>query len=323
MALIFVTRRIPEIGLTKLREAGHELVINEKDDVLTKEELVNELSKKPYEGILSLLTDTINKEVLETAPTVKIVSNYAVGYNNIAVSELKEVGVVATNVPGVLTDTVAEFAVSLILSITKRIVEADNFVRADKFAGWEPELLLGTDLKGKTLGVIGAGRIGSEVAKIMSLGFGMEIKYYDVARSEALEKEVGCTFCETVEEVLENSDVVSLHAPLLPATHHLINAERLALMKPTAYLVNTSRGALIDEKALVKALKSNKIRGAALDVFENEPELAVGLKDLPNVILTPHIASASEETRNKMAEIVAENMIAFFEGEVPPNVVDK
>ncbi|MEZ4104424.1 MAG: D-glycerate dehydrogenase [Candidatus Paceibacterota bacterium] len=322
MALIFVTRRIPEIGLTKLREAGHELVVSEKDGVLTREEMISELSKKSYEGILSLLTDKIDKELIEAVPTVKLVSNYAVGYNNIAVNELKEIGVTSTNVPGVLTDTVAEFTVSLILAITKRIVEADKFTRVGKYEGWAPELMLGTDLKGKTLGIVGAGRIGSEVAKRMAHGFGMEIKYSDVSRSEKLEEVVGCSYCESLEELLETSDVVSLHAPLLPSTHHLINAKRLALMKLTAYLINTSRGPLIDEKALVEVLKDNKIKGAALDVFENEPELAAGLKDLPNVILTPHIASASEETRDKMAEIVSENMIAFFKGEVPPNILN-
>lgn len=321
MALIFVTRKIPQIGLTRLREAGHELVISEKDGVLTTEELKAELSKRPYEGILSLLTDTIDKSIIEVAPEVKIVSNYAVGYNNLSVSELKDSGVVCTNVPGVLTDTVAEFAVAMIMAVTKRVVEADRFVRVDKFAGWAPELLLGADLKGKTLGVVGAGRIGSEVAKRMSYGFDMKIKYNDISRSEKLEQETDCEFCDSLEELLKESDVVSLHAPLLPSTRHLINADRLALMKPTAFLINTSRGALIDEVALVEALKNKTIKGAGLDVFENEPELTAGLKELDNVVLSPHIASASEETRDKMSELVADNMIAFFNGEVPPNAV--
>lgn len=322
MALIFVTRKIPEVGLVKLREAGHELIVSEKDGVLTTEELKSELAKRPYEGVLSLLTDTINKEILEVAPQVKIVSNYAVGYNNIAVTELKGAGVVATNVPGVLTDTVAEFTVSLILAVTKRLIEADDFVRKGKFEGWAPELMLGTDLKGKTLGIVGAGRIGSEVAKRMALGFGMQVRYSDMSRSEKLEEEIDCSYCESLDELLQVSDVVSLHAPLLPSTHHLINAEKLALMKSTAYLINTSRGALIDEKALVEVLKDRRIKGAGLDVFENEPALADGLAELENVVLSPHIASASEETRNKMSEIVAENMIAFFKGEVPSNVVE-
>ncbi len=322
MALIFVTRKIPEIGLTKLREAGHELVVSEKDGVLTTEELKAELAKRPYEGVLSLLTDPIDRNVLTAAPGVKIVSNYAVGYNNIAVSELKEMGIMATNVPGVMTDTVAEFTVALILAVSKRLVEADRFARDGKFDGWAPELMLGTDLKDKTLGIVGAGRIGSATARRMALGFDMRIKYYDVTRSEDLEKEIDCEFCESLEELLGESDVVSLHAPLLPSTHHLINAERLTLMKPSAYLINTSRGALVDETALVEALKNKTIRGAGLDVFENEPELADGLIELDNVVLAPHIASASEETRNKMAEIVAENMIAFFRGETPENVIE-
>lgn len=320
MALIFVTRKIPETGLKHLREAGHELTVSEKDGVLTTDELKAELAKKPYEGILSLLTDSIDKEVLKSAPQVRIVSNYAVGYNNLAVSELNEAGIVTTNVPGVLTDTVAEFAVALTLAVTKRIPEADEFVRAGKFAGWAPQLFLGTDLKNKTLGVVGAGRIGSEVARRMLHGFGMKIKYNDLTRSKELE-EIGCDYCESLQELLKTSDIVSLHVPLLPTTLHLIDAEGLALMKPTAYLINTSRGALVDEKALVEALKNNKLKGAGLDVYENEPELTEGLAELKNVVLTPHIGSASEETRDKMAEIVAENMISFFKGEKPANVI--
>lgn len=321
MALIFVTRKIPQVGIEQLREAGHEVVVSEKDGVLTPEELQAALAARPYEGMVSLLTDTVDASVLAVAPKVKIVANYAVGFNNIAVPELAEKEIVVTNTPGVLTDTVAEYTVALIMAVTKRIPEADRFARAKRYEGWAPELLLGSDLQGKTLGIVGAGRIGSGVAKRMVNGFGMKVKYYDVARSEALEAEVTCEYCESLEDVLRTADVVSIHVPLLPQTQHLINAERLAMMKSSAYLINTSRGPVIDEVALVEALQNNVIRGAGLDVFENEPAFANGLTDLENVVITPHIASASEETRGKMSELVAENVIAFFKGEEPPFVV--
>jgi glyoxylate reductase len=321
MALIFVTRKIPDTGLRWMREGGHDVVVSEKDGVLTPEELRAALAARPYDGVVSLLTDTIDASILEVAPQVKIVANYAVGFNNIDVKGLQAAGVVVTNTPGVLTDTVAEFTVSLILALAKRIPEGDRFTRARKYDGWAPELLLGSDLAGKTLGIVGAGRIGSGVARRLSAGFGMQVKYYDIARSEALEAEVPSEYFESLEKLLQVSDVVSIHVPLLPQTEHLINAERLALMKSSAYLVNTSRGPVVDEVALVDALKNHVIRGAALDVFENEPALAPGLARLDSVILTPHIASASEETRGKMSELVGLNVNEFFLGHIPPHKV--
>lgn len=321
MALIFVTRKIPDVGLRWMREGGHEVVVSEKDGVLTPEELREALKMRPYDGIVSLLTDTIDPTLLEVAPQLKIVANYAVGVDNIDVQGLTVAGVVVTNTPGVLTDTVAEYTVSLILALAKRIPEADRFTRAGRYEGWAPELLLGSDLVGKTLGIVGAGRIGSGVAKRMANGFGMRVIYQDIARSEALESEVACEYCESVEDLLRESDVVSIHVPLLPQTQHLINNERLAMMKSTAYLVNTSRGPVIDEQALVESLKRKVIRGAGLDVFENEPTLAKGLARLDNVIITPHIASASDETRGKMSELVGFNVNEFFLGHTPPNAV--
>ncbi|MCA9362405.1 D-glycerate dehydrogenase [Candidatus Kaiserbacteria bacterium] len=322
MALIFVTRKIPEVGLRWMREGGHEVVVSEKDGVLTTDELKAELAARPYDGVVSLLTDTINMDILSVAPSVKIVANYAVGFNNIAVQELAEQGIVVTNTPGVLTDTVAEYAVSLILAVAKRIPEADRYTRAGKYQGWAPELLLGSDLKNKTLGIVGAGRIGSGVAKRLADGFGMRVRYYDIARSEALEAAVACEYCESLDELLAHADVVSIHVPLLPQTKHLINAERLAMMKPTAYLVNTSRGPVVDEAALVEALTNRTIRAAGLDVFEDEPALAAGLCELENVILTPHIASGSEETRGRMSELVGYNINEFFLGHELPNKVE-
>lgn len=322
MATIFVTREIPESGIEKMQAAGHDVVVSEKEGVLTPEELIESLTAHNPDAIASLLTDTINGTVLDAAPKAKIVANYAVGYNNIDLAAAKERGVVVTNTPGVLTDTVAEHTVAMMLSITSRITEADRFTRAGKYEGWAPMLLLGTDLKGKTLGILGAGRVGSRVAEIAQKGLGMNVVYYDIQENDFLNNELSATFMATPEEVLQTADVVSVHVPLLNSTRHLLNAERLGMMKKSAYLVNSSRGPVIDEKALVEALRVGTIKGAALDVFEDEPQLTEGLTGLENVVVTPHIASATEETRGKMSDMVAENVIAFLKGETPPNVVE-
>jgi len=226
-----------------------------------------------------------------------------------------------TNTPGVLTETVAEHTFALIMAIARRITEADRFARAGKFTAWGPELLLGTDLSGKTLGIVGLGRIGSRVAYHAVKGFDMNVLYYDVQRNLDFEKEFGATYVSSVDELLPRCDFVSIHVPLLESTRHLINEERLKKMKPTAYLINTSRGPVVDEKALAAALKDGLIKGAALDVFEFEPEITPELKELDNVILTPHIASATIETRSKMAELAATNIIEALEGRTPPNLV--
>jgi glyoxylate reductase len=321
MASIYVTRRIPEVGLTMLKDAGHTLDISEKDGVLTREELLAALKAKPYDAVLCLLTDTIDAAVFDAVPTAKIFANYAVGFNNIDVTAAKARGITITNTPGALTDTVAEHTIALMLAITSRIAEGDRLVRAGKFDGWGPMMLLGTDLKGKMLGLIGAGRIGGRVAQIASLGLGMQILYTDVAANAEFEQATGARFVATPEAVLKDADVVSIHVPLLPTTTHLINGERLKLMKPGSYLVNTSRGPVIDESALVAALKAGVIKGAALDVFEHEPTLAPGLAELENVVVTPHIASATDGARNEMAVLAAENLIAVLKGEAPKNPV--
>lgn len=321
MSLIYVTRHIPDIGINLLRAAGHTVDVSEKDGVLTTEEFKNAVNAKPYDAVITLLTDTVNKEIFEAVPSAKIFANYAVGYNNVSLLDAAAAGVTITNTPGVLTDTVAEFAVSLMLAVAKRIPESDAFTRAGKYVGWAPEMFLGSDLKGKTLGILGAGRIGYEVARRAHNGFDMKIIYNDIKRLDVLEKDFGAEFKATTEEVLKEADVVSIHVPLLPSTKHLINADRLKLMKPSSYLINTSRGPVIDEVALVEALKNGTIRGAGLDVFENEPALAKGLAELSNAVITPHIASASEETRNKMSEIVARDILDFLAGEVPEHAV--
>ncbi len=318
---IYITRKIPDIGISMLREKGFEFDINPEDRPLTKSELITELRKKPYDGVLCLLTDTIDGEAFDAVPSAKIFANYAVGFNNIDTAEAKKRGITITNTPGALTEAVAEHTVALILALVRRIPESDAFMRAGKFVGWGPELFLGEELQGKRLGILGAGRIGGRVAEMISKAFGMSVVYYDIKKSEEFEKVCNATFRATPEEVLKESDIVSIHVPLLPATTHLINKERLAMMKPTAYLINTSRGAVIDEAALVEALQSGVVRGAALDVFLHEPKLAKGLAELPNAVITPHIASATKAARDGMAKLAAENLIAFFEGKTPPNQV--
>ncbi len=320
MRIIFITRKIPDSGLALLREKGFEFDISPEHRPLAKAELITALREKPYDGVLCLLTDTIDKEVFDATPSVKIFANYAVGFNNVDVVEAKRRGVVVTNTPDVLTNAVAEHAFALLLALSHRIVEGDAFTRAGNYTGWDPDLLVGFELKGKTLGILGAGRIGARVIE-QARAFGMEVLYYDVNRNQALEEKYEAKFCATPEDVLKEADAVSIHVPLLDSTRHLIDANRLRLMKKTAVLVNTSRGPIVDENALVSALREGVIRGAALDVFENEPALAPGLAELQNVILTPHIASATEEARSGMSLVAAKNLIAFFEGRIPPNIV--
>jgi glyoxylate reductase len=321
MKKIYITRKIPERGIKLLKEKGYEVDISEKNGVLTKEELINALKIKKYDAVLPLLTDKIDADVFDAVPNAKIFANYAVGFNNIDIEQAKKRGIVITNTPGVLTETVAEHTIAMILAVTQRIAEGDRFTRAGKYDGWAPMLLLGMNLRGKTLGVVGAGRIGSAVANTMKMGFGMNIIYFDIKRNEEFESATGGEFRESVEDVLKEADVVTLHVPLLDSTKHLINKERLKIMKQSAYLINSSRGPVIDEKALVDTLKEKQIAGAALDVFENEPELAPGLVELENIVITPHIASATQETRSKMSEMAAQNIIAFLEGNTPPNIV--
>ena len=317
MAKIFVTRHIPGPGIEMLKNAGHEVVISEALKPMTQDELVSELSKNSYDGVLSLLTDKIDANIFDAAPSVKVFSNYAVGYNNFDVAEAKKRNIMLSNTPGTSTNAVAEFTMTLILNMAKRIDEGDRFMREGKYEGWNPEIFIGEEIKGKILGLVGAGRIGSQVAYQAQRGFGMKIIYHDIVRNVALETEHGAEYKATVEDVMKEADVVSLHTLLDETTHHLVNKSHIELMKTSAILINTSRGPVVDEVALVEALKDKRIRGAALDVFEFEPKLAEGLKELSNVVLTPHIASATEEARNAMSVQAAENLIEFFAGREP------
>ncbi|RKX36638.1 MAG: D-glycerate dehydrogenase [Thermotogae bacterium] len=315
---VFVTRQIPQKGLEMLK-ARFEVEIGASDRNLSRREICE--GTKDADALVCLLSDAIDEEILSGAKKLKIIANYAVGYNNINVEYAKEHGIFVTNTPGVLTETTADLTWALMLSVARRIVEADKFTRSGKFKGWEPELMLGSDIFGKTLGVIGAGRIGQAVMK-RAIGFGMRVIYYSKSRLPLdIESNLNASYV-SLEKLLKEADFVSLHVPLTKNTYHMIGEDQLSLMKRTAYLINTARGPVVDEEALVKFLKEKRIAGAALDVFENEPLLTPGLTELDNVVITPHIGSASKETREKMSVIVAENVIAALEGKIPPNCVN-
>ena len=315
---IYVTRKIPEPGLKLLRKE-FEIEVNPENRALSKQEIINWLCEK--DGLLCLLTDTIDKDVIYSEPKLKMIASYAVGYDNIDIQAATKRGIPVSNTPGVLTDTTAEMAWALLFSVARRIVEGDAFARADKFKGWDPMLMHGQDVLNKTLGIIGAGRIGTSFA-LKSKGFNMKVLYVDDRVNETLERELKAKKVD-IPEILKSSDFISLHVPLNKETHHLISEKELKMMKKTAILINTSRGPVVDEQALAKALKKRWIFGAGLDVYEYEPNISKELIKLDNVVLQPHSASATIETRTKMAIIAAENMIAGLNGEIPPNCVNK
>lgn len=322
MKSVFVTRKIPEIGIKMLCDKGYEVSISELDRPMNKAEIIEALKVKQYDAVLSLLTDPIDAEVMDSAPSVKLYANYAVGFNNFDLEGAKSRGITLTNTPGGSTERVAEHAVSLMLSLACRVAEGNEFVKSGKYTGWDPMLLWGNEIGGKTVGIVGAGRIGTRVAEILKKGFGMNVIYTDIVKNERIENELGAKYIPALDALLSEADYVSLHVPLTPETHHIIGEAELLAMKDSAILVNTARGPVVDEIALVKILKDKKIAGAGLDVFEFEPKLAEGLAEIPNVILTPHIASACEETRESMSEMVAQNIIDFLEGKSPQNKVN-
>lgn len=322
---IFVTRQIPQEGLEILKDYC-QVEVSEYDGVIPRSLLLKRV--KDTDGLLVLLTDKIDKEVISAAgKRLRVISNYAVGYNNIDIGEATKKGIMVTNTPGVLTETTADLAWALLMSIARRIVEGDKFVRAGKFRGWEPMLLLGTDIYEATLGLIGFGRIGQAMAR-RAKGFNLKVLYYDKNPvSPIIEKELGVSRAG-FDEILRESDFISIHVPLNEETFHLIGQKELSIMKKESYLINTARGPIVDEKALVKALKDGVIRGAALDVFENEPEIEQELMSLDNIVMVPHIGSASYQTRTKMAIIAAKNILSALKGERPeflvnPEVLDK
>jgi glyoxylate reductase len=273
------------------------------------------------EGLVCLLTEKVDDELLNAAPHLRIASTVSVGYDHLDVAACTRHGVAATNTPGILDATTADFAWTLLMAIARRVVEGNDWIRSGTWNGWDLDQLCGSDVHGKTLGILGFGRIGREIAR-RAIGFQMRILYSDAFRAtEEMERELHAEFV-TRDQLLAESDFITLHVPLLPETRHLISTAALSKMKPTSYLINTSRGPVVDEAALATALDAGKIAGAALDVFENEPAVYPGLLNRGNVILTPHIASASIETRTKMAVMAAENIMAMLTGKRPPNILN-
>ncbi|MEK7607321.1 MAG: D-glycerate dehydrogenase [Patescibacteria group bacterium] len=319
---VFITRKIPSLGENMLREKGFDVNVWPKDRVMSQREIIKRLKTEKYDAVLCLLTDKIDAKIFDASPATKIFANYATGYDNIDIAEAKKRNITITNTPGVLNIAVAEHTLALMFALTTRLVEADAFVRKGKYRGWAPMNFIGTDFAGKIIGLIGVGNIGSEVARMAYSGFGAQIIYIDIRQNREIEEKYKSKRCENLENLLAQADIVSLHVPLLDSTHHLINEAGLKMMKPTAFLINTSRGPVIDERALVKALQNKTISGAALDVFEFEPKLAPGIAKLSNVVLTPHIASARESVRDEMARLSAQNIIDFFAGKTPENKVN-
>lgn len=316
MDKIFYTYRIPDEGMLLLK--NYEISGNNEDRFLSKEEIIK--GARDASALISLLSDRIDSEVISSLPKLKVIANYAVGYNNIDIEEAKRRKIRVTNTPGALTDATADLTMALLLATSRRIVEGDRLVREHKFEGWKPGLLKGPALKGKILGIIGMGRIGKAVAG-RAKAFGMNILYHNRKPLLQSEEEELCVKHVSLEELLKSSDFISLHVPLMGETYHLLNEKRLSLLKPEAIIINTSRGAVIDEKALIKALKDGKLAGAGLDVYEEEPFVPQELIDLPNVVLLPHLGSATNEARREMAIMVGRNVAAVLEGKEPPNPV--
>jgi glyoxylate reductase len=310
---ILISRVIPEESVARARESA-EVDLHTGTDPLTKPDLIARL--KDQEGLVCLITDRIDREVLASATRLRVVANVAVGYDNIDVAAATARRIVVTNTPEVLTETTADFAWALLVAVARRVVEGDQYVRAGKFTRWEFMIFLGGDIHGKTLGILGLGRIGKAVAR-RARGFNMRLLYHDAVRVDAAtERELGITFVDKAT-LLRESDFVTIHTPLLPETRHLVDTAELKLMKRTAYLVNAARGPIVNEAALVQALREGWIAGAGLDVYEEEPKVHPGLLSLPNVVLAPHIASASAETRVKMTTLAVDNCLAVLAGKPP------
>lgn len=302
---ILITRRIPQEALNLLKP-HFDIDYYNKPTAIPRKLLLSKIKDK--EGLLCILTEKVDRQLLQAAPRLKAVSTYSVGFDHVDIQACNEKRVVVTNTPGILTETTADFTWALLLACGRRLVEGDRFMRRGRYRGWDPLMLLGTDVHGKTLGVLGFGRIGQAVAR-RAMGFGMKVLYYDTQRIfPEVERQFGAQYCE-LPELLRQSDYVTVHVVLDASTHHMIDEKAFALMKRSAYLVNAARGPIVDEKALVNALRSGRIRGAALDVYEFEPKMAPGLARLSNVVLAPHLASASLETRTKMGIMAAEGLL--------------
>lgn len=321
MAEVFITRRIFPEAREKLEKAGVDYEINDTGEILSKEELLEGVRGK--QGLIPLLNDQVDSEVMKASPELEVIANLAVGYDNIDVEAATERGIMVTNTPGVLTETTADLTFGLLLAAARRIPEADSYVRRGDWDGWElMQPQQGLDVHGKTLGIIGMGRIGTAVARRGYFGFNMDVVYHSRTRKQSVEAELEADFLG-LDQLLGESDFLSLHTPLTPETRGMIGEREFEIMKNDAVLVNVARGPVVDESALVEALKSGEIRGAGLDVFEKEPEVHPELKELSeSVVLTPHIGSASRETRMEIAEIGVKNAISVLEGKEPPNLIN-
>lgn len=310
---VLISRMLPEEAIRRAA-ARASVDVHGGESPLPKTELAARLQGR--QGLICLITDVIDDELLASCPTLKVVANVAVGFNNIDVAAATRRGIAVTNTPDVLTDTTADFAWALLMAAARRVVEADRYVRDGRFKQWEYMVLLGGDVHGKTLGIIGFGRIGRGMAR-RALGFDMRILYQDAVPADAATERALSATRVDLPTLLRESDFVSIHTPLLPETRHLIDAAALKAMKKTAYVVNAARGPVVDEAALVQALREGWIAGAGLDVFEEEPKVHPGLLGLANVVLAPHIASGSYETRLKMANLAVDNCLAVLEGGRP------
>ena len=316
---ILITRKMPGDVVDRLKEK-YEVEINESDKILKKEELLEMVKGK--DAILCFLTDMIDEDIIEAADNLKVISNFAVGYDNIDIKAASSRGIPVTNTPGILTDATADLAWGLILATARKIVQGDKFVREDKFEGWDPTLMVGSEVYGKTLGIIGMGKIGSAVAR-RSLGFDMDILYHNRSRKKKVEEELGAEKVD-LETLLNKSDIVSLHVPLTDETEGMISWNELKMMKESAFLINTARGEVVVEEALIEALMSKKIAGAGIDVYSDEPYGAnPDYYTLKNIVLTPHLGSASHRARNGMAEMAVDNLINVLEGRGSDYVVNK
>ena len=322
---IFATRRIPRAGLEILESAGTITIAVEDDEaVVARDEIVSGVAAADV--LVSMLTEKIDREVMEAGTSLRGVANYAVGFNNIDVDVATELGLPVTNTPGVLTDTTADLAWALLMAVARNIVPADRYMRGGRYKIWGPSLFLGGDVskggdgKAKVLGIVGFGRIGRAVFR-RARGFDMQVLAFDPPLRKMIDETEGVDYAE-MDRLLDESDFVTLHTDLNANTKHLIGAQALKRMKSSAYLINTARGPIVDEKALVAALQAGEIAGAGLDVFENEPAMAPGLAELDNVVIVPHIASASRDTRNKMATVCADNAVAHLRLERAPNCVN-
>lgn len=317
---VYITAKIPEIAHDMLVRRGFMISVNDSIKEVSKKKLFEVF--KTCDAVLTMMTDKVDGELIaKSGKQLKVIANYAVGYDNIDVVGAKRRGIVVTNTPGVAGESVAEHTFALILACAKRIIERDKYVRSGKFEKWDPMGFLTRQIWGQTIGIIGLGRIGTYVGHIAYGGFRMNILYHDILRSEDFEMLTDAKFV-SLDKLLKESDVVTLHIPLAPKTLHLIGRRELLLMKRSAILINTARGSVVDEKALIEVLSDGKIAAAGLDVFEHEPSISRELRVLPNVVLTPHVASATLETREAMAKIAAQNIIDVFEGRTPFGLVN-